>query len=329
MRTCLQSLAVASLSSALALAPAPAALAGVDLEARRLGFDRADATYGPTDPAELVLTYRPAGDRLTARDVRVGVEIGTSPATRIAYRIREVVFPQGDREFRMPLDLARLNAQDGTFAVIVTIDSDELVRETDETNNQARTRLTIARRGAPTGPTSTSAPSSAARVLEPRSQRVVAQTTCSMFEREWSSPAELGWHPGYGMASLVLEFDHPLAAVARTGNRIVAAALVLKGESVGRPFAELGAAQAIIRTKAEQGARCGSAVETRATLGNLDGRAEIDLLRAVRDAERLAPECAARLQVILSFPESPAEPRGGAFVRLDPQGAVVEYETGR
>lgn len=317
---------------ALALSLATAAEARLDLEARRLAFDRPDGTYAASDVASLALTYRPSGDAGTLSDVRVEVEIRTSPVTRLPYRVRQIAVPQGDREFVMPVDFSKLGIAPGTYAVVATIDGNDSFPEEDENNNQARTTLTIASR-ASSGQSQTTQPpasstSAAAQSLRPRSSRVVAQTTCSAFEREWASPLEVGWHPGYGAATLALEFDHPLT-VPRMGERVVRAVLRLKGDVQGRPFADLGALQVVVRTKASRGARCGMAAETKLSLADFDGDESLDLTRSVRDAEDLSPECAAAMQVTLSFPATQLEPQGAAMIRLAAQGATLEVETGR
>lgn len=315
------------LATVISLGAAPSTDAAMNLEARRLGF--AASTHAPGDAASLVLTYLPTGSPGTLRDVRVDVEIGTNPVTKVAYRIREITIPQGDREFHMGIDLAKLGIREGTYDVVAIIDGNDAFPESNESDNRARASLVVvAPRTGSTAPPAPVTGSAAARALAPTSARVVAQTTCSLFEREWSAPEEIGYHPGYGQASLVLEFDHPMSLL-RTGERVRSASLRLVGDVAGRPFAELGALQVTARTKGARSSRCPSLPDARMTQVDFDGDVSIDLARALRDAETVAPECAETLQVILSFPETRTPPREVALVRLAPRGASVEVEIGR
>jgi hypothetical protein len=316
----------------LALTLASAAHASINLEARRLAFDR--PSYAPTDAAQLTLTYRPTGSATTLKDVRVDVEVRSNPSQRAAFRIREIVVPQGDREFVMPLDLSKLSLRDGTYDVTATIDGNDAFGESYEDDNDVSTTLVIASPGrtttttTTTGTTTSDTTRSGARSIAPTTQRVVASTTCSMLEREWSSPAEVGFHPGYGTATLVVNFDHPMTLL-RSGERVRRATLRIVGDVVGRPFTELGALQATIRTKASSSSRCASVPDAKLTMTSFDGDAEIDLSRAMDDADTLPLDCAQGLQAILSFPEPRTDPPGGSLIRLAPQGATLEVEIGR
>lgn len=302
---------------------ATSASARVDLSATRLAFEKPDATYSRSDTANLVLSYRPSGDPIVLRDVRVDVEIRTSPVTRVPYRIREIDVSRGDREFVMPLDLTALGVRDGTYVVTATIDGNDAFGETDEDNNQARTSVTVGR------PPVASAPApSAAQSIRPTSAHVIAATTCSAFERQWSSPLEVGWHPGYGHASVVLAFAHPVGLL-RSGETVRSAALVLQGDMVGRPMTELGSLGATVRTKAVRGAACSRLRDAQLTLTTFDGSGRLDLTRAMRDAEALTDDCAATLEIVLSFPESRLEPEGGSLLRLAADGATLDVETAR
>ena len=313
------------------LLTASAAHAAVNLEARRLAFDRAE--YAPTDAADLALTYRPTGSSTTLRDVRVDVEIRSNPVTRAAYRIREVAVPQGDREFHMAIDLGKLGLRDGTYDVVAEIDGNDAFGESYEDDNDARTTLVIASRPTSSGSSSTSTSTTTttregSRSMAPLSTRVVAQTTCSAFEREWTSPAEVGYHPGYGQATLALEFDHP-ATLARSGERIRRAALRLVGDVAGRPFTELGALQAVVRTRAASRSGCAALPDVTLTQASFDGDSDIDLSRAMRDAETVPFDCAQKLQIILSFPQARTSMTAGSLLRLAPNGATLEVEVGR
>lgn len=309
----------------LAVAAASSAAAAINLEATRLAFEK--SAHAPGDAANLILTYRPTGSTGTLRDVRVDIEIGTNPVSRLAYRIREISVPQGDREFHMSLDLSKLGLRDGNYSVSATIDGNDMFGESNERDNTARTTLVVASRAStPTAPSGTTT-RAGVRALAPANTRVIAQTTCSAFEREWSSPAEIGFHPGFGQASVVLDFEHPMTLL-RSGERVRRASLRIVGDVAGRPFSELGALQATLRTRGSS-SRCPSIPEVKLTQIDFDGDVEIDISRAMRDAESLTDDCARDLQVVLSFPQPRTEPREGSLLRLAPQGATLEVEIGR
>src|SRR5687768_11894352 len=104
-----------------------AAAAAVNLEATRLAFSRADATYSADETADLVLSHRNEGSATTLRDLMVQVEVRTTPPQRQRFRLRELVVPQGTREFHMPFALKGIPS--GTHSVVAWIDSDQAIRE--------------------------------------------------------------------------------------------------------------------------------------------------------------------------------------------------------
>jgi hypothetical protein len=320
-------LMLAALAASLAL---PAS-ASVDLKARRLTFDHSDGVYAAADRATVTLAYEATGSEGTLTEVFLRIEIGTDPATRITYIMNEVRVPSGPREFVMKVDLLDRHVPEGTFDVTATLDSKDLVRESDEQNNSAHATLVVGRPSSSRPPSSTAPPASTststagARRLAPREARTVSQTTCSALERAWRAPLEVGFHPGYGTASVSLGFDHPLS-VPRTGERIRRSRLVIAGTVQGTPFDALGPLDVTMRSLGGRDASCATPRDVRSSATALDGSLSIDLANLVRDAESLPWECAARLQVVLSFPTTRTEPSDAELVIIDESRTGIDVE---
>jgi len=327
------------LLSALAASLALPASASVDLRARRLTFDHSDGVYAAADRATVTLAYEATGSEGTLTEVFLRVEIGTNPPTRITYIMNEVRVPSGPREFVMKVDLLDRKVPEGTFDVTATIDSKDLVRETDEQNNAATTTLIVGRPAPSRPPASTAPPapppsssssssSGGAKRLAPREARSVSQTTCSALERAWRAPLEAGFHPGYGTSTVTMAFDHPLT-VPRSGERIRRSRLVIAGSVQGTPFETLGPLDVTLRSLGGRDARCAPPKDIRSTANAIDGSMSIDLGNLVHDAEALAWECAERMQVVLSFPTPRTPPSDAALVILDESRTGIDVEVER
>jgi hypothetical protein len=303
---------------ALVLLAASAPAAPVDIEALRAFFEDGDRTRRPDESVDLVLAYRTFGGPATLTDVRVEVRVEprSGEPKRQLFRLREAVVPQSEHRFHVALDLASLRLEAGEHRVTMKVDSDDRFAETIETNNVASTRLVVA-----TAPAAASV-----RVLRPESVRVVAVRPGSPFEREWTSPLEVGQHPGYGLAAAVLRFEHPLRDEDRHPSRVT---LRLRGSEVGDPFAELGRLQAHVRALPAPGASCGVSDAT-PVLVRWDGEsASVDLTSLVAQDERTTSRqsCDDRLEVVLAFEERPAtRPARGNLLRLDETASALEVE---
>jgi hypothetical protein len=317
------------LAPALALSLASAASAAVNLEASRLESDR--ETYLATDRAELVLSYRTSGSPSLLRDVRVGVEVRGVTNGKLTFRLREAEVPQTLHEFVMPVDLSRMELSPGTYTLVATIDADDAIRETDEDDNDARTTLVISRSGsgAPLPPaTGTTRPPSASQRMRPTTSKTMSVSTCSVLEREWSSPLEAGYHPGFGAATVLLRFDHPVRDL-RTGESLARLRLVFDADTVGSdPASALGALEVRARALPARDARCTEASPRRVSASTFRDSASIDLT-VVGDDDRLPLECADRLEVVLAYPDRVPSGGGAALLRIDPASVGLEVEVSR
>jgi len=308
----------------LACVAAPA-LAGVDMEALRAFFERESGVYAADEEAVLVLARVSHGDEALFRNVLVEVSIGSGEPVRLRYRIKEALVPQSERHFHMPIDLKLLGLGPGTHPVMVRLDSTGTVPETDEGNNTARTRLTIAASpgiAAPAPGIAAPAPGIPTR-MAPIEARSILIAATPEGRRSWTDPLEAGFHPGYGSSQVLLRFPHPgnLTAFSAGGRGPV---LHLEAAVLGRPFQELGPLEVYVRTVAAEGAPCEPAGETRIAVADLAGLEEIDLEGRIPAAPTSRLDCREHLEILLAFPPpSGPRPDRAALLRIRREAAAL------